>query len=156
MYPTNTPFTSVIGLGAIKAEYRLPMQFKRTALVICVPFFMVALVLMTTLDPIVVGVALLFGAAGTFQAHRIWRDWPLAAAVYENGFAYYTRQGLKQFRWDHIQAVQHQVVQDDRPSTHIYTIQTYSSEALVLDARLPTELGEAIQMAVSTSKQSPV
>jgi hypothetical protein len=95
------------------------------------------------------GGALLIGALVVYNA---WRNWPLQAALYENGFAHYDRKGLQQVRWEQIEAVWQRVTKHYTNgvytgTTHSYTVQAQNGVKLVLDDKLAKveDLGNAIQ-----------
>ncbi len=95
------------------------------------------------------GAALLIGALVVYNA---WRNWPLQAALYENGFAHYDRKGLQQVRWEQIEAVWQRVTKHYTNgvytgTTHSYTVQAQNGVKLVLDDKLAKveDLGNAIQ-----------
>src|SRR5258706_9725124 len=112
---SNSPFATVIGLGSMKAEYKnsgrrrwvglifgilcllaSPVLLLLTVYVAYVAYnnsglYKVAdsavLPLIGTLVAFVIGVAVVVNA---------WRNWRLAAALYDNGVAYQSRTGVQQ------------------------------------------------------------
>jgi hypothetical protein len=94
--------------------------------------------------------ALGLGAALLVSA---WRNWPLAAALYEHGVALNSRKGVRQAAWTDIDAVWQAVTRHYTNgvytgTTHVYTVRTSAGDKLVFDDRLGKQveqLGQAIQ-----------
>src|SRR5436305_182475 len=121
---SNSPFTTVIGLGGLKAEYKRTGRGRWAGLIfglLCLlaapALLLVALyVAYTTYNdsglykvaenaafPAVAAVAaFVIGAAVVFNQ---WRNWRLAAALFENGVAYQNRTGIQQVSWTDVAAV---------------------------------------------------
>ena len=96
--------------------------------------------------------------AGALIVYNVWRNWPLRAALYENGFAHFDRKGLKQVRWEQIEAVWQRVTKHYTNgvytgTTHHYTVQAQNGVKLVLDDQLAKveDLGNAIQAGAAKS-----
>jgi len=88
---------------------------------------------------------------GLYGLVQSWRNWPLAVALYEGGFAYHDRKGLRQIRWDEIEAVWQSITKHYRygihtGTTYLYTIQLNDKTRLTLDNKFPKieGLGKAI------------
>jgi len=166
----NSPFYTVVGLGPLKTEYPYPKVGKWVGLIFGLIFLFASPMLLLLAaylgydaynrfgmrrvdDEIIVplilaGVAFLVGALMIFNA---WRNWSLAAALYENGFAYNDRKGLQQVRWDQIQAVWQSITKHYRNgiyvgTTHIYTVQTNDGQKIVLNDKFKKveDLGNAV------------
>jgi uncharacterized protein DUF6585 len=174
----DSPFTSVIGLGAFKAEYSTAGRGRWTQVILGGLMLAAAPILLLVaayvaydnvtnygtlrlwrnlpLPLLCAGGAGVLGAAALFSS---WRNWRLAAALYENGVAYVSRQGLRQIAWPDVTAVWQQVTKHYTNgvytgTTHSYTVQTNTGEKVVLDDRLGKkveELGNAVQTAVTNS-----
>ena len=178
MSDPDSPFAGIIGLGNLKGEFRNAGRGRWVGIsfgVLCVlaaPALLlvaawvgldtynnsglnrvaenVALPLVIALAAFVIGVSVLI---------NIWRNWRLAAALYENGIAYQSRTGVQQANWSDVTAVWQQVTRHYTNgvytgTTHRYTLQTNTSQKIVLDDRLGKkveELGKAVQSAVSNS-----
>src|SRR5437773_1394690 len=120
----DSPFASVIGLGALKSEYSTGGRGRWTAVIFGGLFLAAAPVLLLVaaylaydnvtnygtyrlwrnvpLPLMCAGGAGFVGAAVLLSA---WRNWRLAAALYEDGVAYVGQQGLRQFAWPDVNAV---------------------------------------------------
>lgn len=167
----DSPFTSVVGLGPIKSEHSLAGKGRWLSLVVgvvcllAVPALgLLALYLIYTdynrrgslhmfdnaIVPLVAaGIALLIAVPTLFS---VWRNWTLAAALYENGFAYHDRKGLQQVKWDQVEAVWQSVTRHYyngvyTGTTHLYTVQAQGNMKIKLDDRLAKveDLGKEIQ-----------
>ena len=168
----NSPFASVINLGPLKEEHPYKGVGKWIGLIfgllclLAAPALGLVAVLVgydaysgvgdleqvgeaVILPLCAAGGALLLGALIVYTA---WRSWPLRAALYENGFAHFDRKGLKQVRWDQIEAVWQRITKHYTNgvytgTTHTYTIQAQDGVKIVLDDKLPKveALGNAIQ-----------
>ena len=169
---TDSPFIGIIGLGNLKGEYSNAGRgrwFRVTFGVLCL-LATPALVLLAAfvgydtynnsglykvadsliLPLIFALVAFVIGASVLISA---WRNWRIAAALYDNGVAYQTRTGIQQASWSDMTAVWQRVTRHYTNgvytgTTHQYTIQTNSGQKLVLDDRLGKkveELGNAVQ-----------
>jgi hypothetical protein len=166
----NSPFYTVVGLGPLKTEYPYPSGRKWAGLIfglLCLFASPMLLLLAAYLgydaynrfgvrrvdDEVIVplvfaGIAFLVGALLVFNA---WRNWSVAAALYENGFAYNDRKGLRQVRWDQIAAVWQSITKHYRNgiyvgTTHIYTVQTNDNQKIILDDKFKKveDLGNAV------------
>lgn len=167
----NSPFASVINLGAFKSDHSPPKRnrwinviFSGLFLAAGPVLLLVALYLaynaynrygISQVDdsgfwlPLVCGgLAIPLGLYGLFSA---WRNWPLAVALYENGFAYNDRKGLKQVHWNNVDAVWQSITKHYRNgiytgTTYLYTIQTKDKQRVVLDNKFAKieDLGNAI------------
>jgi hypothetical protein len=174
----ESPFASVIGLGAMKSEYSAgsrgrwgPVIFGGIMLVAAPVLLLVAAYIAydnvtnygtlrlwrnVPLPLLCAGGAGFVGLAALFSA---WRNWRLAAALYDNGVAVVGQQGLRQFTWPDVTAVWQQVTKHYTNgvytgTTHRYTVQTNTGEKLVLDDRLGKkveELGRALQTGVTNT-----
>lgn len=166
--PQESPFASVIGLGALKQEFkRGPKWFEigcgavlllGSALVW--PMMLFFLFTDKTLElstffiiSCVAGFGVLGGAAWLFD---IWRNWKLTAALFDKGFALQNNQGLHTIPWSDVKAVWQSITKHYRNgiytgTTHVYTIQTNTDQKFVLNDQLKKveDLGSAIQKNVS-------
>jgi len=167
----DTPFSSVMGLGALKSEHSPGKRSRWINLIFSGLFVAVGPVLMlialyivydyytrygpSRVDdspfwlPLICGlIAIPIGLYGLYNA---WRNWTVAAALYENGFAYNDRKGLRQARWGDIDAVWQSITKHYRNgiytgTTYLYTIQTRDKNKITLDTKFPQieQLGNAI------------
>jgi hypothetical protein len=174
----DSPFASVIGLGAFKAEYSKAGRGRWIGIifgvgcVLAVPALLLLALYVgyTTLDvsglyrvagavslPLIAAVvALVIGAAVLYSG---WNNWGLAAALYENGVALQSRKGLQQVAWSDVAGVWQRVTKHYTNgvytgTTHSYTIQANNGEKIVLDDRLGKtveELGNAIQRGATNT-----
>lgn len=167
----DTPFTSVIGLGALKSDHSPSKRTRWTHVIFSGLFvaagpvlLLVALYIVydyytrygpTRVDdspfwlPLCGG--LVCGAIGLFGLFNAWRNWPMATALYENGFAYNDRKGLTQVKWSDIDAVWQNITKHYRNgiytgTTYLYTIQTRDKNRIVLDNKFAKieQFGNAI------------
>ncbi len=182
MQPDSTsPFTAVVGLGAFKSDHS-PTKRSRWLntiifglLVAAGPVLLVIAAFVAydaynrhglskvddsgfLLPLICGGIAIPLGLYGLYSA---WRNWPLAAALYDNGFAYNDRNGLKQVRWDNVEAVWQNITKHYRNgiytgTIYLYTVQTKDKQKIVLDNKFSkiADLGNAI-VTGSTSALFP-
>ena len=175
---TNSPFTSVIGLGQLKTEFNPRGRGRWVSVIVGLIFLaggpVLALVgafmgyvtyqerglvkvsgavipwLVMAAIAFVLGVAILFSA---------WRNWTLAAALYENGVALNTRKGVQQVAWADVGSVWQAVTKHYTNgvytgTTHIYTVQTNTGEKLIFNDSLGKnveELGRAIQQGTASA-----
>jgi hypothetical protein len=172
----NSPFISVLGLGRLKSEHPTPkgkwasLVFGILVMLAAPIFVLLALFLgydaysrhglaqvgdAVIIPLIVAGIAFIVGALILWEA---WRTWPLAAALYEEGFALNSRKGLQQVRWDQIAAIWQSVTKHYyngvyTGTTHIYTIHTKDKVKIVLNDKLSKveDLGRAVQLGVSNA-----
>lgn len=169
--PKPSPFQSVIGLGALQTEFK--QKGSRWFNVGCGALFALggaALVPGSLLVFLLGGRSdqefiplMLCGAAlalplGVWALFESWRNWNLAAALYEGGFAVVGRNGVQQVAWNDITAVWQSITKHYRNgiytgTTHVYTIATKDNQKFVLDDKLAKveDLGGAIQKAVSNT-----
>ncbi len=172
---SDSPFATVIGLGALKSEHT-PKGVGRWFNLIfgagCALMGPGSLVLALALGydaytrhglarvdnaifpPLIVG-AIGFGL-GALILWEAWNNWGIQANLYEHGFAYYSRKGLQPVRWDQVEAVWQAITKHYRNgvytgTTYIYTVKTTDNRKLVLDNKLPRieELGKAVQASVT-------
>lgn len=172
----DSPFNAVVGLGALKAEFRggrskwISLTLGGLGLVVAPASVLLAAYLgyaaysrhgLARLGdvlpaPLLVGtVALVVGVAAAFEA---WRLWPLAACLYEDGFALNSRRGLQMVHWNQVEAVWQSVTRHYTNglytgTTHVYTVQTKDKVKLVLDDKLRKveDLGRGIQHGASNA-----
>ncbi len=172
----NSPFTAVLGLGRLQSQH--PVKKNKWASlivgllgVLSAPALgLLALFLgydaytrhglarvdnAVTLPLLLAGAALVIGALALWEA---WRRWPVAAALYEDGFAYNQRKGLQQTRWDQVEAVWQNVTKHYyngiyTGTTHVYTVRTQDQTKFVLDDKLQKveDLGRAVQQGASNA-----
>lgn len=171
----DSPFVNVIGLGLLKGEYAPKNIGKWANLILgggCALSAPVAVLVAIALaydaytnyglarvdnaigPPLIyAGIALLIGGLILWG---VWNNWGLAVNLYENGFAHYDRKGLKQVRWDQVEAVWQAITKHYRNgiytgTTHVYTVQTADQQKLVLDDKLAKveDLGKVIQSQVT-------
>jgi hypothetical protein len=172
----NSPFQTVVGLGAVKSEHPAKGS-KWTAVTVGVlggvatpVLLLVALFLgynaysrhgllrvdnAVVLPLIAAAVAFIIGALALFNA---WRFWPLAAVLYEDGLALNRREGLQVVRWTQISTVKQAVTKHYyngvyTGTTHLYTLETTDHVKLQLNDRLTRveDLGKAVQHGVSNA-----
>ena len=177
---SNSPFVSVMGLGVLKAEHPANKSSARFSLgcgivsLVAVPILLALTAYLffdiySRFGPARIddklgeifwptGAAALGLALGAWLIFDYWRNRGLAAALYEQGLAHNDRKGLKQVRWDQVEAVWQAITKHYRNgiytgTTHIYTIQAQAGERIVLDDKLTKveELGSAIQQGVSSA-----
>ena len=180
---TDSPFTSVVGLGALKGEHRYKGAGKWFGVVfgmICLlaaPFLCLlsaylgydtytrfgssrGLERVLDMDSGVL-ITLCFGigalGVGALVLWEAWRNWPVAAALYENGLAYNDRGGVKQVRWDDVDGVWQSVTKHYRNgvyvgTTHLYTVQARDGMKIKLDDKLTNveELGNHVQRGTAS------
>ena len=168
---SDTPFISVIGLGALKSDHSPSKRTRWTNVIFSGLFVAAGPVLLlvalyiaydaytrygsTRVDdspfwlPLICGIIAV--PIGLFGLYNAWRNWTLAAALYENGFAYNDRKGLTQVKWGDIDAVWQNITKHYRNgiytgTTYLYTIQTRDKNRIVLDNKFAKieQLGNAI------------
>jgi hypothetical protein len=172
----NSPFLAVVGFGAVKSEH--PSKGNKWLAVIVGGLFMVAAPLFlllalflgydaytrhglmrvdnAVLIPLIVAVVAFFlGALGLFNA---WRNWSLAAVLYDEGFALNRRQGLQALRWNQIASVKQAVTKHYyngiyTHTSHIYTVETKDKTRIQLNDQLAKveDLGQAVQHGASNA-----
>jgi hypothetical protein len=175
---TDTPFHSVIGIGAFKVEYRAPKRSRTINLVTGIVFLALGPLLLLLsawlaydaynqrglrgVDDAIalplIAAALAFGL-GVLILFNAWRNWTLAAALYESGVALNGRGGMRQAAWHDVAAVWQAVTRHYTNgvytgTTHVYTLQTTAGEKLVFDDRLGKQveqLGQEIQRGVTNA-----
>ena len=166
----NSHFTSVVGLGPLKAEHPYKGAGRWVGLVfgfLCMLAVPASVLLAIYLwfvtydrrgllpaEQIIVGPLAIAGIAlvvGGLVLFNVWRNWPLAAALYDSGFAYNDRKGLRQVRWDQVEAVWQSVTKHYTNgvytgTTHVYTVRAGDGVRIVLDDKLAKveDLGQAI------------
>jgi hypothetical protein len=175
---SNSPFLGVIGLGGLKAEYKNAGRGRWIGLIFGVLCLLATPVLLLVtafvayqtynesglykvLDNAIVPligalIAFVIGAAVVISA---WRNWRLAAALFDNGVAYQSRTGVQQVNWADVTAVWQRVTRHYTNgvytgTTHVYTLQTNTGQKIVLDDRLGKgieELGKAVQRGASNT-----
>ncbi len=173
---TNSPFLSVMGLGQFKSEYSskgrgrwVTVAFGLLLLAATPVSLLIALYVgydtlqrrgwvkvaeSVALPLIIAGVCFLLALGILITA---WRNWTLAAAVYDNGVALNSRKGVQQMAWADVTAVWQAVTKHYTNgvytgTTHVYTLQSNTGEKLVFDDRLGKgveQLGTALQDGVS-------
>ena len=173
----NSPFSSVVGLGAFKSEYRIG-RVKYVSLTFGVLGLMAApiallvgaalaydaytkhgLARLADALPVPLLVALVAFVIGVAALAEAWRLWPIAARLYEDGFAFYSRRGLQVVQWSQVESVLQSVTRHYTNgvytgTTHLYTVQTRDKTKVLLDDKLGKkveELGRAIQMGASNA-----
>jgi hypothetical protein len=174
----NTSFASVIGLGAFQSEHR-PTAFNRWMNVVGSLVFvatgpaLLAVAAYMYLDalnrygssramdsgfwlPLLCAVAAV--PLGLFGLYQAWRNWPLAVALYEGGFAHQDRKGLKPVRWDDIDAVWQSVTRRYTNgvytgTTYLYTVQLRDKTRIALDNKYPKieDVGKAITVGATNT-----
>jgi hypothetical protein len=166
---TSSPFAAVIGLGPLKSDHTPTLKTRRSRIIwnvgaIGLGGFLVLAALAwmvwsstqrASSDNGFPFVLLCCGCVaaplGVFGLFNTWRNWSLGAALYENGFAYQDRRGLRQVSWSDIDAVWQNITRHYRNgaytgTTYVYTVQTKDGQRLVLNGDLPgiQALGEAV------------
>ncbi len=174
----NSPFLGVIGLGALKAEYKNSGRRRWIGLIFGVLCLLATPVLLlvtawvayqtyndsglykvagNAAAPLIGALAaFIIGAAVVISA---WRNWRLVAALFDNGVAYQSRTGIQQVSWADVTAVWQRVTRHYTNgvytgTTHVYTIQTNTGQKIVLDDRLGKgieDLGKAVQRGASNA-----
>lgn len=166
-----SPFQEVVGLGALKTEFT--QKGSRWFNVGCgavlalaglgfLPASLLLYMLGNRSDREALPL-LLCGAAiclplGLWIIYEAWRNWNLAAALYEGGFAVVGKNGVQQVAWVDVNAVWQSITKHYRNgiytgTTHVYTLTTKDNQKFVLDDKLNKveELGSAIQKEVSNT-----
>jgi hypothetical protein len=99
--------------------------------------------------PLIAGV--LFFPAGLWVLLQAFLNWKTSVALYEGGFAYNDRKGLRQIKWTDIDAVSQNIVKYYRygrhvRTTYLYTIDLNDKTRVTLDNKFPgiDALGKAI------------
>jgi hypothetical protein len=156
----DSPFASVVGLGALKSDHTPSAASRRNELltngaIIAIGVVLVAgaLVWMSlasaggrSSDSSFSFVLLCFGCLavplGLFGLVSSLRSWQVGAALYENGFAYKDAAGVRQVSWPDIESVWQNVTKHYRRgaytgTTHVYTVQTKDKRRVVLNDKLP-------------------
>jgi hypothetical protein len=178
MQINTSPFQSVIGLGQVKQEFAPAARSRWITVIIGLGLLAAAGVLglvalyvgyTTYLNRGLIKIAgetipwvifaLLAFVLGAWILFDVWRRWPLAAALYENGVALNTRKGVQQVAWADINAVWQAVTKHYTNgvytgTTHVYTVQTNTGEKLVFNDQLGKQveaLGRAIQSGASSA-----
>lgn len=166
--PQESPFASVIGLGALKQEFKRGNKWFEIgcgaavllgSLLLC-PVMLYFKITDASLDwgsfSIITGFIALVGLACAWWLFDIWRNWKLAAALFDKGFALQNQQGLHTIPWSDVKAVWQAVTKHYRNgiytgTSHIYTIVTNTDQKFVLNDQLKKveDLGSAIQKNVS-------
>lgn len=169
---STSPFHSVIGLGALKQEWANNAKSKWFNLVFgvaCLAATPVALLLgaylgydaytnsgVSRVDNAVIPwlcIGAIAFAIGAAIVYNTWRNWKLAAALYEHGVAYRKQGPVEQFRWDDIDAVWQAVTKHYyngvyTGTTHIYTVQLRDGRKAVINDSFGKDietLGRALQ-----------
>jgi hypothetical protein len=154
---SNSPFQGVVGLGALKREWAntgkgkwFNLVFGLLCLAAAPALGLLAAYLgynaynnsgvsrvdNAIIPPLCVGaIALVVGALIVFTT---WRNWNLAAALYEQGVAYRARGPVQQVRWDEIEAVWQAVTKHYHNgvytgTSHSYTVQTKTGQKLTFN-----------------------
>jgi hypothetical protein len=94
-------------------------------------------IIMKTISPMLITAAITFLLA-SFVLWRLYANSKKALAVYENGFAYSDRKGVKTWKWDQINRVTANVVRHYTNgiytgTTHTYTLFNLAGEKLVIN-----------------------
>jgi hypothetical protein len=179
MHSSNTsPFASVTGLGAFQSEHK-PANINRIinlvlgiGLIVGAPIACMVGVWMGWdayqshglnriidsgfLLPLLCAVVIL--PAGGWVLFNVIRSWSVSLALYEGGFAYYDRNGLKQIKWGDIDAVwqsitKHYTYGVHTRTTYLYTIQLNDKTKITLDNKFPQieQVGKAISNGSATA-----
>ena len=178
MNDSTSPFAGVIGLGALKKEYKntgarrwIGLTFGGLCLLATPVLLLIAAFVgyqtynggglyrvadAVALPLIFAVIAFVLGAAIVISA---WRSWGLAAALFDNGVAYQTRSGVQQANWADVSAVWQRVTRHYTNgvytgTTHVYTVQLNTGQKIVFDDRLGKgveELGNAVQRGASNA-----
>ncbi|MBN2006125.1 MAG: hypothetical protein JXA21_22405 [Anaerolineae bacterium] len=106
------------------------------------------------------GLGVLAAVMGLFTLINVWRNWPLAMNVYENGFEYIDRHGVKTNLWEEVESVRQQVIRYYQygfiPSGTSYwiSLQTKNGGYFIVDNRFSKvkKLAEAVQERVANSQ----
>lgn len=175
-----SPFSTVVGLGAPRSQHPVKALTKRGNL----GCGAISLLIAPALGGFAVydlwdaydrygprgmnrefGTAAVIGGLGlaalllaAWLLYSAWKNWGSAVAVYEAGLAYVDRAGLRQVRWDEIDAVWQAVTKHYRNgiytgTTHVYTLQPRAGGRLVLDDKFDKieDLGTALQRSASAA-----
>ncbi len=177
---TNSPFTSIVGLGALETQHPVTRGSKWTGLIVGVVALLGApaclllsgLIFMevyaegglpqvwdkfiTVFWP--VGGAVVAGLLGLWLLYTTWRDWTSVAAVFQQGLAFADRSGVQQFRWEDVDHILQRVVKQYRNgvyvgTTYLYTVKTLAGRELKFDNKFAeiAKLGEALQQKISSA-----
>lgn len=167
----TSPFAAVIGLGAFQSEHKPSGTGRIANLVIGIGLIVGAPIacavgvwmgwdaynshgLNRVLDsgfllPLLCGGLIL--PAGAWTVFTVFRNWRLNLALYEGGFAYVDRQGLRQVKWTDIDAVWQSITKHYRYGVHVgttynYTIQLNDKSKITLDNKFSKieQAGKAI------------
>jgi len=171
MQANNSPFISVSGLGAFQSEHKPSSVATITNLIVGFGLVVGAPVacavgvwmgwdaysthgLNKVMDsgfilPLLCAVVLL--PAGAWTLFSLFMHRGLNLALYESGFAYVDRKGLKQIKWDEIESVWQSITKHYRYGVHVgttyrYTIQLNDKTKITLDNKFPKieQVGKAI------------
>lgn len=166
--PQESPFAAVIGLGALKQEFKRGSKWFDIGcgVVLLLGGLLLCPVMLffKATDPslewssffIITGLIVAVGLGGAWWLFDTWRNWKLAAALYDKGFALQNQQGVHTIPWTDVKYVWQAITKHYRNgiytgTTHIYTIVTNTDQKFVLNDQLKKveELGSAIQQNVS-------
>ena len=166
-----SPFTDVIGLGAFQSEHKPTGTSKAinllvgAGLIIGTPIACAVGIWMgwdaynsyglnRVLDsgfllPLLCGAIIL--PVGGWLLFSLSRNWNLNLALYEGGFAYIDRHGLRQIKWTDIEAVWQSITKHYQYGFHVrttynYTLQLNDKTKITLDNKIPKieQVGKAI------------
>jgi hypothetical protein len=168
---TNSPFAEVIGLGGVKSEHKPTNRSRIINLItgfVLLGLAPLALILSAWMAydaynhyglnkvmdsgfilPLILGI--IFVPLGLWILIQAFLNWKTSAVLYENGFAYLDRQGLRQIKWADIESVKQNIVKYYRygrhvRTTYLYTIQLNDKGRITIDNKFPNveTLGKAI------------
>jgi hypothetical protein len=135
----SAPLSSVTGLGRLleyfpyNKTYILPIAFVLGLFMYILASLLLKEMLQLSDSTVCVGgIALSAGAILLLAWHDRRHSWPYGAALYENGFAHHTRNGLVQVRWDQIKSLEHHVDDNGDSFSHRYIVSTHNNDAIVL------------------------
>jgi hypothetical protein len=156
----EAPFAGVTSLGAMTSEHKGTGASKWVGIVLGALSLLGALgsVLVAGLNVLeeisrprggdiagalvgpLVGIAICVALAGLFF-WLAWRNWRLSAALYQEGFAFFDRKGLRVVRWDDIELVYQSIIRRYvngvyAGTMHTYTVMLRDGAKIVLDDRL--------------------
>jgi hypothetical protein len=162
--PNTSSFQSVTGLGALKQEWAYSRKGRWFNLIFGLAFLLAGPLLVVVaavlgfnaynnagesrVDDAIVAPLCLAAVAigvGALVVFNVWRNWKLAAALYEHGFAYRNQGPVVQARWDEIEGVWQAVTKHYyngayTGTSHVYTVQLKGGRKVVMDDKLGKDI----------------
>jgi hypothetical protein len=147
----SLPFVPVVGLGQLRKLY----PYNKKSIIYDVSWegiFFIVIGGLLSLEIFKLSqlnteyfIFIFFALGETFIILYDRRNWPLAAALYEDGFAYYDRISLLQVRWEQIKKLEDKIgerqiikglMSYEGTSVHYYTIFTEGGGKIALNEKL--------------------